>query len=225
MLDKYITPLIKPLLHPVVSLLDKRQVTADQLTLVGFMIGLLAVPFLALNLWNLALAAIVLNRLFDGLDGALARQQNNSTSAGGFLDICLDFLFYAAIPLGFALANPEQNALAATVLLAVFIGTGSSFLAFAIPAEKLNLDKPQFSYKSFYYLNGLTEGTETILIFVAFCLWPQYFAELAYGFASLAAITIVTRVYGGYHTLKKHTLKKPTKTAKNNAKDKLTEGE
>ena len=225
MLDKYITPLIKPLLQLVVSLLDKRQVTADQLTLVGFIIGLLAVPFLALNLWNLALAAIVLNRLFDGLDGALARHQNNSTSSGGFLDICLDFLFYATIPLGFALANPEQNALAAAVLLAVFIGTGSSFLAFAIPAEKLNLDKPQFAYKSFYYLNGLTEGTETILIFVAFCLWPQYFAELAYGFALLAAITIVTRIYGGYHTLKEHTLKKPTKTAKNNTKDKLTEGE
>ena len=83
MLDKYITPLIKPLLQPVVSLLDKRQVTADQLTLVGFIIGLLAVPFLALNLWNLALAAIVLNRLFDGLDGALSRHQNNST-AGSF---------------------------------------------------------------------------------------------------------------------------------------------
>jgi phosphatidylglycerophosphate synthase len=225
MLDKYITPLIKPLLQPVVILLDKRQVTADQLTVVGFIIGLLAVPFLALNLWNLALAAIVLNRLFDGLDGALARQKNHSTSAGGFLDICLDFLFYATIPLGFALANPEQNALAATVLLAVFMGTGSSFLAFAIPAEKLNLDKPQFAYKSFYYLNGLTEGTETILIFVAFCLWPQYFAELAYGFALLATITIVTRVYGGYHTLKEHTLKKQTKMAKNNAKDELTEGE
>ncbi|TWX73598.1 CDP-alcohol phosphatidyltransferase family protein [Colwellia sp. C1TZA3] len=225
MLDKYITPLIEPLLQPVVSLLDKRQVTADQLTVAGFIVGLLAVPFLALNLWNLALAAIVLNRLFDGLDGALARQQNNSTSAGGFLDICLDFLFYAAIPLGFALATPEQNALAAAVLLAVFIGTGASFLAFAIPAEKLNLDKPQFAYKSFYYLNGLTEGTETILIFVAFCLWPQYFAELAYGFALLAAITIVTRIYGGYHTLKEHALTKQTKTVNHNDKYTLTEGE
>ncbi|MGB2740799.1 MAG: CDP-alcohol phosphatidyltransferase family protein [Cognaticolwellia sp.] len=206
MLDKYITPIIKPLLQPIVSLLDKRQVTADQLTVFGFIIGMLAIPLLALNLWYCALTAIVLNRILDGLDGALARHQNNSTSAGGYLDICLDFLFYAAIPLGFALANPEQNALAAAVLLAVFIGTGSSFLAFAIPAEKFNLDKPQFAYKSFYYLNGLTEGTETILIFVAFCLWPQYFAELAYAFAFLASITIVTRVYGGYHTLKAHNL-------------------
>ena len=88
-------------------------------------------------------------------------------SAGGYLDITLDFLFYAAIPLGFILANPEQNAIAGAILLATFLGSGSSFLAFAIAAEKLNLDKPQFKYKSFYYLNGLTEGTETIAIFLA----------------------------------------------------------
>lgn len=202
MLDKYITPVIKPLLKPIVVLLDKRNITADQLTLAGFIIGLLAVPLLAMNLWYFALGAIAVNRLLDGLDGALARYQGNSSSAGGFLDICLDFLFYAAIPLGFALANPEQNALAAAVLLAVFIGTGSSFLAFAIPAEKFNLTKPQFSYKSFYYLNGLTEGTETIALFVAFCLWPQHFPILAYGFAVLAGITVFTRIHGGYHTLK-----------------------
>ena len=152
MLDKYITPVIKPLINPIVCLLDKRQISADQLTVTGFIIGMLALPLLAFQLWHLALIAIILNRLFDGLDGALARRQNNSSSAGGFLDICLDFLFYAAIPLGFAIANPEQNALAAAVLLSVFIGTGSSFLAFAIPAEKLDIDRPQFSYKSFYYL-------------------------------------------------------------------------
>lgn len=219
MLDKYITPVIKPLLHPVVMLLDKKNVTADQLTVIGFVIGLLTVPLLAFNLWDFALAAIILNRIFDGLDGALARYQNSSSSAGGFLDICLDFLFYAAIPLGFALANPEHNAIAAAVLLAVFIGTGSSFLAFAIPAEKFNLDKPQFSYKSFYYLNGLTEGTETIAVFIAFCLWPQYFAELAYAFAFLAGITIFTRVYGGYHTLKKQHITQQTRAVKNTDKN------
>ncbi|MCI2282793.1 CDP-alcohol phosphatidyltransferase family protein [Colwellia sp. MSW7] len=202
MLDKFITPVIKPLLTPPIVLLNKRGVTANQLTLVGFSIGLLAVPLLAFQYWYAALAAIILNRVIDGLDGALARYANNSTSAGGFLDITLDFLFYAAIPFGFILANPEQNAVAGSFLLAAFIGTGSSFLAFAIAAEKFNLEKPQFKYKSFYYLNGLTEGTETIAFFVAFCLWPQYFSALATVFAIACVITIVTRIYGGYHTLK-----------------------
>lgn len=202
MLDKYVTPIIKPLLTPAVKLLHKKGVTPSQLTVVGFIIGLLALPLLAFELWYLALGAIIVNRVFDGLDGALARYSKLSSSAGGFLDITLDFLFYAAIPLGFILANPAQNAIAGAILLATFIGTGSSFLAFAIAAEKFKLDKPQFKYKSFYYLNGLTEGTETIALFIAFCIWPQHFALMAYVFAFACVITIVTRIYGGYVTLK-----------------------
>ena len=202
MLDKFITPIIKPLLTPVVMLMHKRGITADQLTVVGFLVGLLAVPLLAFEMWYGALVAIALNRILDGLDGALARYANQSSSAGGFLDITLDFLFYAAIPLGFILANPEQNAIAGSLLLATFIGTGSSFLAFAIAAEKFKLEKPQFKYKSFYYLNGLTEGTETIALFIAFCIWPQHFAVMASIFAAACAITIFTRIHGGYHTLK-----------------------
>ncbi len=202
MLDKFITPVIKPLLTPVVMLMHKRGITADQLTVVGFLVGLLAVPLLAFEIWYGALVAIALNRILDGLDGALARYANQSSSAGGFLDITLDFLFYAAIPLGFILANPEQNAIAGSLLLATFIGTGSSFLAFAIAAEKFELEKPQFKYKSFYYLNGLTEGTETIALFIAFCIWPQHFAAMASIFAIACGITIFTRIHGGYHTLK-----------------------
>ncbi|MBB1277435.1 MULTISPECIES: CDP-alcohol phosphatidyltransferase family protein [unclassified Pseudoalteromonas] len=203
MLDKFITPVIKPLLTPVVMLMHKRGITADQLTVVGFLVGLLAVPLLAFEMWYGALVAIALNRILDGLDGALARYANQSSSAGGFLDITLDFLFYAAIPLGFILANPEQNAIAGSLLLATFIGTGSSFLAFAIAAEKFKLEKPQFKYKSFYYLNGLTEGTETIALFIAFCIWPQHFAVMASIFAIACGITIFTRIHGGYHTLKR----------------------
>lgn len=202
MLDKYITPLIKPALQPLVVSLHKRGITADQLTVTGFLIGMLALPLLAYQHWLWALLTIALNRIFDGLDGALARYAKQSSSAGGYLDITLDFLFYAAVPLGSVLANPEQNAIAGALLLAAFIGTGSSFLAFAIAAEKFQLDKPQFKYKSFYYLNGLTEGTETIAIFVAFCLWPQHFVLLATVFAAACAVTIMTRIYGGYQTLK-----------------------
>ena len=108
----------------------------------------------------------------------------------------------AAIPLGFIFADPELNGIAGAILLATFIGTGSSFLAFAIAAEKFKIDKPQFKYKSFYYLNGLTEGTETIALFVAFCLWPQSFSWLALLFSFACMITIFTRIHGGYNTLK-----------------------
>ncbi len=61
-------------------------------------------PALYLHLYWLALICIVLNRFGDGLDGALARM-TRATDGGGFLDIVLDFIFYASVVLGFALAN------------------------------------------------------------------------------------------------------------------------
>lgn len=201
MLDAKVTPFIKPLLKPLIKALDSKGVTPNQVTLAGFVIGVLALPFIILNWWNMALACIILNRVFDGIDGELARYQQSSSSAGGFLDICLDFVFYASIPLAFGIANPQEWGIAAMVLLATFIGTGSSFLAFAIAAEKFQIDRPQFANKSFYYMQGLTEGTETILVFLAFCIWPQYFAMLAYVFAAACAVTVITRIVGGFSTL------------------------
>ncbi|PTT29882.1 hypothetical protein DBR30_06190, partial [Aeromonas sp. HMWF017] len=94
------------------------------------------------------------------------------------------------------------NALPAATLLFAFMGTGSSFLAFAIMAGKRGIDNPVYHHKSLYYLGGLTEGSETIALFVLMCLWPAAFAPLAYGFALLCAITTLTRLWSGYHTLR-----------------------
>jgi phosphatidylglycerophosphate synthase len=203
MLDAKVTPLIKPLLRPIVVELDKRGVTPNHVTLAGFIIGLIAVPLIILNWWFGALGFIILNRVCDGIDGELARYQKSSSSAGGYLDICLDFLFYASIPLAFGIANPGEWGIPAMVLLATFIGTGSSFLAFAVAAEKFNIDRPQFASKSFYYMQGLTEGAETIAVFLAFCIWPNHFPIMAYCFAAACFVTIVTRISGGFATLKR----------------------
>jgi hypothetical protein len=50
-------------------------------------------------------------------------------------------------------------------LLVSFIGTGSSFLAFSALAEKRGLTDTALPGKSFYFLGGLTEATETITVF------------------------------------------------------------
>jgi phosphatidylglycerophosphate synthase len=200
-LDRHLHPHLKPLLHRWAGALDKPALTPDGLTLTGFAIGALALPLLALGWYPAALVAIVLNRLCDGLDGALARRRG-LTDAGGFLDIALDFLFYALVPFGFILAAPQQNALAGGWLLFAFIGTGSSFLAFAALAAKHQIANPGYAHKSFYYLGGLTEGTETILLFVLCCLFPQHFSLLAWIFGALCWMTTLTRIWSGYLTLK-----------------------
>lgn len=195
-------PLTQRPLRVMARGLAKVGVSPDQVTITAFVIGLLALPLLAMEAYGAALVAILLNRLGDGLDGALARLTGRASDAGGFLDIGLDFVFYAAVVLGFALANPAANALAASLLLFAFIGTGTSFLAFAIMAARHALDRPRFPRKAFYYLNGLTEGTETVVALVAFCLWPGYFPLLATVFAAACLITTATRLAGGYLTLK-----------------------
>ncbi|MCU6671220.1 CDP-alcohol phosphatidyltransferase family protein [Enterobacteriaceae bacterium H4N4] len=201
MLDRHLHPRLKPLLNQLGARLDKPGITPDGITLIGFAVGVLALPFLALG-WTLAaLVAVLLNRLLDGLDGALARRRG-LTDAGGFLDIALDFLFYALVPFGFALADPDNNALPAAWLLFAFIGTGSSFLAFAALAAKHDIDNPGYAHKSFYYLGGLTEGTETLLLFALCCLFPAHFAWLAWGFGALCWLTTTTRIWSGYLTLK-----------------------
>ena len=201
MLDRTILDKTRSMLSNLAKQLLKRSVTANQVTVAGFIVGMTAVPLIILDYAYLALACIILNRLLDGLDGTLARM-STPTDRGGFLDIVLDFIFYSAIPLAFAIANPESNALAAAVLIYAFIGTGCSFLAFATIAEKRKLVSTEFPDKSFYYLGGLTEATETIIIFGIMCLFPTYFSLLAYGFATLCAITTVLRIRFGLEVFK-----------------------
>ncbi|MCT8467754.1 CDP-alcohol phosphatidyltransferase family protein [Chromohalobacter canadensis] len=201
MLDKWTNAWVAPVLARCATGLGRRGVTPTQLTVGGFAIGMLALPLLAYQAYGLALMAIVLNRVCDGLDGALARHLQCQSDAGGFLDIVLDFVFYAAVVLGFALADPVQNALPAAFLLFAFMGTGASFLAFAIAATRHGLERPHFEHKAFYYLDGLTEGTETIIAFVVFCLWPVYFPWWAVFFALACLITTAMRIGGGYRAL------------------------
>jgi phosphatidylglycerophosphate synthase len=197
MLDRAIQTAIKPLLVRAAKVLVKAGIGADALTVAGFVVGMAAAVAIAFEAYIAGLVMLLLSRLMDGLDGAVARE-TTPTDRGGFLDITLDFLFYASIPLAFAIAHPAQNALPAAVLLAAFIGTASSFLAFAIVAEKHSIASTAFPDKSFYFLGGLTEATETIVALSAMCLWPEAFPLIAYGFAALCAITIVMRIGWGW---------------------------
>jgi phosphatidylglycerophosphate synthase len=200
MLDRAAQAALAPALDAIAHRLAQRGVAADAVTVAGFAIGIAAAVAIALGAPLTGLALLVASRFCDGLDGALARL-TQPTDRGAFLDITLDFLFYASIPLAFAIADPASNALAAAVLLAAFIGTGSSFLAFASLAGARGLKSLAHPNKGLYYHGGLTEGTETLLCFALMCLWPPWFAPLAYGFAALCAVTIATRLVAAWRTL------------------------
>jgi phosphatidylglycerophosphate synthase len=171
--------------------------SANAVTGLGFVIGMASAVAIAQRRYGIGLALMLASRLCDGLDGALARL-TRPTDRGAFLDIVLDFLFYASIPLAFAISSPQERALPAAVLLAAFIGTGSSFLAYAVLAERRGLRSESFPRKGIFYLGGLTEASETLICFVLMCLLPAFFALWAYGFALLCALTIAARVWSGW---------------------------
>ena len=197
MFDRHLISVQKRVLAPIAKRLAERGTSADAITIVGFVIGIAAVPMLAVSAYLPALVCIILNRILDGLDGAVARL-NGPTDRGAFVDIALDFFFYGAVPVGFALADPVANALPAVFLLCSFIGTGSSFLAFAAISHKRGELVAPYPGKGIQFVGGLTEGTETIALFVGMCTFPALFPVLAYIFAALALVTTMVRWWWGW---------------------------
>lgn len=196
MLDAPLRRIIDPPLEALGRRLARLGIDADALTLAGFGCGLLAAGAIALGEFGLGFLGIVLSRLADALDGPVARATSGPTGTdrGGLLDIVLDFTFYGAVPLGFVLADPATNALAGAVLLFAFYANGASFLAFAVMAARRSLETTKRGAKSLYFTGGLAEGTETIAVFLAMCLWPAAFPLLAYAFAAVCALTTGSRV-------------------------------
>jgi len=192
MLDRAARRLIDPVLDQLADAACERRLTPDQITIAGFVCGLASMAAIALQSYELGLLLLLVNRLADGVDGALARR-TGATDLGAYLDIVLDFIIYSGAVFAFALAQPD-HATAAAFLIFSFMGTGSSFLAFAIFAAKRKLDGQAAGNKSFYYLGGITEGTETILLFVVVLLFPSWFAAAAYFYGALCWLTTIGRI-------------------------------
>lgn len=192
MFDSKIRPFIDPVLNAQGARLAARGIRPDQVTLAGLGFGLLAAVLVGLGIMGWALAAILLSRLLDGLDGAVARAGQPS-AFGGYLDIVCDFAFYGAIPLAFVILDPS-NGLAAAFLLFSFYVNGATFLGYAVLAEKREMKTEERGVKSLYFTGGLLEGAETIALFVLFCLIPSWFVPVAFVFGGLCLVTAVSRV-------------------------------
>lgn len=192
MFDARIRPLIDPPLNRIAGQLAKMGITPNALSITGAIAGIFAGVAIAFNQFGLGVALIAVSRISDGLDGPVARQ-TRSTDLGGYLDVICDYAFYTAVPLGFAFARPEW-ALPAACLLGGFLLAATSFLGFAILAGQRGLQTSAQGKKSFFYLGGLAEGTETITVLALAALLPAWFPVLAYGYAAICALTVFGRI-------------------------------
>lgn len=176
------------------------KISANSITIVGFLIGVLSFISIMKGQFALALLFLALNRLADGLDGAVARR-HGATDLGGYLDITADFLLWALLPLGFMLHSPD-TAFAAAILLSSFAMSMTVFLAFAVMAEKRGTSSTAQGKKSFFYLAGLAEGTETIAFFAFVMVYPMYFTPAALIFAAIVYISVLGRLMVSVQQLK-----------------------
>lgn len=202
MLDSHIRPFIQTPLTAVATCLYRVRLSPNQVTALGLLFALFMFCALYFNAYWAALLFLILNRLADGLDGPLAQKfaaegKVHNSDFGAYFDILSDFIFYAGFPLFFAFGAPEVL-LPAAILLFAFILSGTSFLAYAVIAEKKKLVTDAQGKKGFYYMAGLMEGSETIGFFVVMLLWPQLFTMLAYIFAGLCVLTLIGRVFMAY---------------------------
>lgn len=198
---------------------DRPGITPDRLTVAGLVLGLASAGLAAGALWGWAVAAWLVSRLLDGLDGALARRRAaggsapgspagssaGSQGAGGFLDITADFVVYGAGVLGVAVGSvPASASLGdwlpfAAVLLAYYVN-GAALLAFSSIAERTGhrLDDG----RSLSFIGGLAEGAETIAVHTIWMLLPAHAAPVATVWAAVVGAGAAQRMVGGYRTLR-----------------------
>ena len=192
MIDAQLNKILKPILGVFANKLSKFNINPNTISFIGFVFGLCCFYSIANAMFIYAFIFLCLNRLCDGLDGAMARLVGE-TDLGAFYDIVLDFLFYSLFPISFIFLDIE-NAYSICFLLLSFVATQTTFLASAWVVEKNKLLISENQKKSFFYIGGITEGFETILCFIMMLLFYEYIDYIAYIFGVLCWITFITRV-------------------------------
>lgn len=146
-------------------------------------------PHVALTLW-------LLNRLLDGLDGTHARVHGRVSHFGAYLDIVLDFVVYAAIPLGVVAADRTFGvALAGALLLGAFYVNAASWMFLAAVMEQRDEGaRARGEATTVTMPPGLVAGTETVLFYTLFLLLPQYAATFFTVMALLVLVNVAMRL-------------------------------
>lgn len=167
-----------------------RHVNPFFVTWLSFLAGVASAIMCYLGMFPWALGLWILGRILDGLDGAIARAADTQSDFGGYLDMVLDTFVYTAVPLGIALGSMEPSALiACAVLLGAFYINLGSWMYLSALLEKRRASAEAAT--SIFMPTGFVEGSETVIFYILFLLFPEYAVVL---FAAMAGLTIATAI-------------------------------
>lgn len=208
MFDASLRRVMQPATERAAASLDRPWITPDRLTGLNLVLGLASAALAAGQWWLPALAAWLLCRVADGLDGPLARRRNRYTGSadtgrGGFWDICADFVVYGATVVGVGIgATAAFGAPWLPFLLVLFAYyiNGTAFLAFSSIAEKTG--RQLRDGRTFSFLPGLTEGAETVAVHSLWLVFPGVAWQIAAAWAMLVMASAAQRIVAGYRSLR-----------------------
>jgi phosphatidylglycerophosphate synthase len=197
MLDPLIRDTKDRALRPIARAIGT-SIHPTSITILSFLVGCVAASLLLLASYPAALLAWLLCRILDGLDGTLARLTRRQTDLGGYLDIVLDFVVYAIVPIALVAGLPEPREsefLALALLLGSFFVNSASWMYLAAIAEKRGAGAAASREQTSVTMpTGLIEGTETVIFFSLFILLPERVVPLFGAMAALVVLTTLQRV-------------------------------
>ncbi len=195
MLDSITRPLKNRFLHPLASRLASH-VHPGAITLASALFGVLAAVAVAEGRFNLGLLGWALNRILDGLDGAVARAGRRQSDFGGYIDIIADFTVYAAIPIGVAIHFASAALwLATSAMLATFYVNSASWMYLSALLEKRSAGAGETNEETSITMpDALVGGTETLLIYTSFLAFPAFAPRIFWFTAIFTVLSILQRM-------------------------------
>ena len=114
---------------PIVLALTKTGITPNTLTIIGFLITLIAAILIGMGHFISGGITILIAGVFDMLDGTLARSKKQETRFGAFLDSVLDRFSEAVLLLGILIISLQRN-LVPEIILVFVVLTGSMMTSY-----------------------------------------------------------------------------------------------
>lgn len=205
MFDSSLRPLIDPYLYRTAVIFRARGFSNTQIIFAGILIALIEVIVLSSGLFFFAFLLVVANRALNDIEKHMAHfhqpdviDNNAPTDRSDFnyfFSVIADYVFYAGVPLGFALNHPGANGGAAAFLLFALILSGISALAFSATAANHGINMQAQKKGATYTQNGLGKTSEIIGAFSLMCLFPMFFDTLAILLALLYCIRAGGRMF------------------------------
>jgi CDP-diacylglycerol--glycerol-3-phosphate 3-phosphatidyltransferase len=175
---------LDPYLHKIYQRLFGDRGNPNLLTLLGFLVTLVASFLVIQGFWILGALAIILSGAFDLFDGVTARNLGKVTPFGGFLDSVLDRYSDLILLLAFAVHYLIKGN-ARLVILTFIVSVGTAL----IPYARARAEAAQIQCNV-----GLMERAERVILLSAGTLF-NWMEPVLWIMAVLTHYTVVDRIY------------------------------